>query len=95
MSTTAAIIIFALALLAGWEVTARVPARLHTPLMSAAAAVGGVIVVGGIAVAARGGACGATVGTVAVTAATAAAAGGLVLTARMGRMLKRRKEDRP
>ena len=95
MSATIAITLFALALLAEWEVTARVPVRLHTALMSVAGAVGGIVVVGAVAIAAAGGAWGATAGLAAVTAATANAVGGMMLADRLGRPVQRRKENRP
>ncbi|MFW6146234.1 MAG: proton-translocating transhydrogenase family protein [Planctomycetota bacterium] len=95
MSVATAIIIFALALLVGWEMTARVPARLHAPLLSAAGAAGGIILVGAIGIAAAGGPWGATVGLAVVAAATATAVGGFVLTDRMLRMLDRRGKDQP
>ncbi|GAA1107831.1 MULTISPECIES: NAD(P) transhydrogenase subunit alpha [Nocardiopsis] len=42
--------VFVLSLLVGFEVISRVPATLHTPLMSAANAVHGVVLVGAIAI---------------------------------------------
>ncbi|NLF32076.1 MAG: NAD(P) transhydrogenase subunit alpha [Planctomycetes bacterium] len=95
MSVTAAIIIFVLALLVGLEVAARVPARLHTPLLSGSSAISGTILVGAIAIAAAGDSWGATAGLAAVTAATANVVGGLLVTDRMLRMFDRRKGDRP
>lgn len=44
--------IFVLALLVGVEVISKVPATLHTPLMSAANAIHGIVVVGAMIVAA-------------------------------------------
>lgn len=43
--------IFVLALLVGFEVISKVPATLHTPLMSAANAIHGVILVGAMIIA--------------------------------------------
>jgi H+-translocating NAD(P) transhydrogenase subunit alpha len=48
----ATLTIFVLALLVGYEVIGKVPATLHTPLMSGANAIHGVIVVGVLLVAA-------------------------------------------
>ncbi len=48
----ATITVFVLALLVGYEVIGKVPATLHTPLMSGANAIHGVIVVGVMLVAA-------------------------------------------
>lgn len=43
--------VFVLALLVGFEVISKVPATLHTPLMSAANAIHGVILVGAMVIA--------------------------------------------
>ncbi len=48
----ATVTVFVLALLVGYEVIGKVPATLHTPLMSGANAIHGVIVVGVLLVAA-------------------------------------------
>ncbi|HWH28479.1 MAG TPA: proton-translocating transhydrogenase family protein, partial [Mycobacteriales bacterium] len=48
----ATVTVFVLALLVGYEVIGKVPATLHTPLMSGANAIHGVIVVGVVLVAA-------------------------------------------
>jgi len=48
ITTFAAIYIFVLAAFTGWVVIGRVPAILHTPLMSGSNFVHGIVVVGGI-----------------------------------------------
>ena len=48
MSLIAVITIFILAIFVGLEVISKVPATLHTPLMSATNAIHGVILVGGL-----------------------------------------------
>src|SRR3954451_14896753 len=50
MSALAMTYIFILAIFAGVEVISRVPTVLHTPLMSGANAIHGIVLVGGIAV---------------------------------------------
>ena len=44
--------IFVLAVLVGFEVISKVPATLHTPLMSGANAIHGIVLVGGMLIAA-------------------------------------------
>jgi len=46
------ITIFVLAILVGFEVIAKVPATLHTPLMSGANSIHGIVLVGGMLIAA-------------------------------------------
>ena len=45
--------IFALAILVGFEVISKVPATLHTPLMSGANSIHGIVLVGGMIIAAE------------------------------------------
>ena len=47
------ITLFVLALLIGIEVIGKVPATLHTPLMSGANSIHGIVIVGGVIVAAE------------------------------------------
>jgi H+-translocating NAD(P) transhydrogenase subunit alpha len=89
------ITVFVLSLLVGFEVISKVPATLHTPLMSGANAVHGVVIVGVMLLA-------ATTTTVtgyvllAVAAAFAAmnVAGGYIVTDRMLAMFHTRSETR-
>ncbi|MFY1671516.1 NAD(P) transhydrogenase subunit alpha [Plantactinospora sp. WMMB334] len=76
--------IFLLALLVGFEVIGKVPATLHTPLMSATNAVHGVILVGAMIVAASAsGTGGYALGFVAAAFAAMNVVGGYVVTDRM------------
>ena len=90
----ATVTVFVLALRVGYEVIGKVPATLHTPLMSGANAVHGVIVVGVLLVAAT---TGSTVGYVVLFVAAAFAAmnvvGGYVVTDRMLEMFRARRND--
>ena len=51
MTLLAALSIFVLSLLVGFEVISKVPATLHTPLMSAANSIHGVVLVGAMLIA--------------------------------------------
>ncbi len=87
--------VFVLALLVGYEVIGKVPATLHTPLMSGANAIHGVIVVGVMLVAAT---TESTLGYVVLFVAAVFAAmnvvGGYVVTDRMLHMFRARRTDR-
>jgi NAD(P) transhydrogenase subunit alpha len=48
-----ALAIFVLAILVGFEVISKVPATLHTPLMSGANSIHGIVLVGGMLIAAE------------------------------------------
>ena len=84
-----------LAVFVGFEVVSKVSSTLHTPLMSGANAIHGIILVGAIIVAGQ-----AThpwilaVGLLAVVLATANLVGGFVVTDRMLEMFRGRKPDK-
>jgi len=83
--------VLALAVFVGFEVISKVSAVLHTPLMSGANAIHGVILVGAILI--TGTASGGvqlTLGLLAVVLATANMVGGFVVTDRMLEMFKGR-----
>ncbi|MFC7623304.1 NAD(P) transhydrogenase subunit alpha [Microlunatus sp. GCM10028923] len=87
------LIFFVLAVFVGIETISKVSATLHTPLMSGANAIHGVILIG--AVLAAGTATTTPVlvlALVAVVLASINLAGGFVVTDRMLRMFTRRKE---
>lgn len=78
------ITIFVLSVLVGFEVISKVPAMLHTPLMSAANSIHGVIVVGAMLIAAASGsAVGYALAFVAAVFAGANVMGGYAVTDRM------------
>lgn len=84
--------IFALATFVGYQVISRVPALLHTPLMSGTNAISGISLVGSLVAAGRGhDAISTVLGTVAVAAATINVVGGFMITDRMLRMFKSKK----
>lgn len=93
MSTTVALLtVFVLAVFVGFEVVSKVSTTLHTPLMSGANAIHGVILVGAIIVAGEASnTLELVVGLVAVVLATMNMVGGFVVTDRMLEMFRPRK----
>jgi len=90
-----ALFILVLAAFVGYEVVSKVPTMLHTPLMSGANAVHGVIVVGAMLVAATADSPVAVViSLVAVILGTINVVGGFTVTDRMLEMFKGRGGDR-
>jgi NAD(P) transhydrogenase subunit alpha len=85
------IAIFVLALLVGFEVISKVPAMLHTPLMSAANSIHGIVLVGAMLLAASANnALGYVLAFVAAVFAAMNVVGGYVVTGRMLKMFHRR-----
>jgi len=88
--------IFVLSVFVGVEVIAKVSSTLHTPLMSGANAIHGIILLGAILVTATAtSAVAIAVGLVAVVLATVNMVGGFVVTDRMLRMFGGRKRPPP
>jgi len=93
MSTPLVIVItvFVLSLLVGFEVISKVPPTLHTPLMSGANAVHGVVVIGALLVAAAAdNLVGYLLAFAAVAFGAANVVGGYVVTDRMLHMFRAR-----
>jgi NAD(P) transhydrogenase subunit alpha len=83
--------VFMLAIWVGNEVISKVPTTLHTPLMSGANAIHGIIIVGALLVAtALPGPLGTVLGFLAVVLGTINVVGGFVVTDRMLPMFKAR-----
>jgi NAD(P) transhydrogenase subunit alpha len=83
--------VFALAVFVGFEVISKVPVVLHTPLMSGANAIHGIVVVGGILVLGTAhDPLELTLGFIAVVFGAINLAGGFVVTDRMLEMFKGR-----
>jgi NAD(P) transhydrogenase subunit alpha len=84
--------VFALAVFVGFELITKVPATLHTPLMSGTNAIHGIVLVGALTIAAS---AHNTVGNViavgAVLLGTINVVGGFVVTDRMLEMFKGKK----
>ncbi len=89
MTTMAILTIFLLAIFVGFEVVSKVSTTLHTPLMSGANAIHGIILVGAIIVADKAtSGLETTLSIVAVVLATINMVGGFVVTDRMLEMFK-------
>jgi proton-translocating NAD(P)+ transhydrogenase subunit alpha len=83
--------IFVLSLWVGFEVISKVPATLHTPLMSAANSIHGIVLAGAILIALTAhNAVGYVILFLAAAFAAANVVGGYVVTGRMLKMFRRR-----
>ena len=83
--------IFVLALLVGIEVIGKVPATLHTPLMSAANSIHGIVLAGALLIGlTAGGVVGYVLAFVAAFFAAANVVGGYAVTGRMLKMFRRK-----
>lgn len=82
-----------LSIFLGFELISKVPATLHTPLMSGANAISGITVVGAITAAGSGGGgLATTLGAVAVFFAMVNVVGGYMVTDRMLGMFKKKSD---
>jgi NAD(P) transhydrogenase subunit alpha len=91
-----ALFILVLAAFVGYEVVSKVPTMLHTPLMSGANAIHGVIVVGAMLVAATAdGPIAILLAFLAVILGTINVVGGFVVTDRMLQMFRARRPGEP
>ena len=87
----AALTVFVLAILCGFAVISKVPATLHTPLMSGANSIHGVVLVGAMLIAVSAdNAFGYVLGFVAAAFAGMNVVGGYVVTDRMLGMFRKR-----
>jgi NAD(P) transhydrogenase subunit alpha len=87
--------VFLLAIILGFEVIGRVPAMLHTPLMSGTNAIHGVVLIGAIIVAGQANTTFEYVlGFIAVILGSLNVFGGFVVTDRMLQMFHARPGDR-
>ncbi len=84
--------IFTLAAFLGFELIAKVPSQLHTPLMSGSNAISGITIVGALVATLAGGDNTLTqaIGFVALIAATVNVVGGYMVTDRMLGMFKKK-----
>ena len=84
--------ILVLAIFVGFELIRKVPATLHTPLMSGANAISGITILGALVLAGNlDGSWGALIGAVAVFLATINVVGGYLVTDRMLAMFKNKE----
>jgi len=88
--------ILVLSIFLGFELISKVPAILHTPLMSGANAISGITIVGSLLSAGKGGNEKVTIilGTTAVAFATINVVGGYLVTDRMLEMFKKKDGDK-
>lgn len=85
------LIIFLLAILVGFEVISKVPATLHTPLMSGANSIHGIVLIGGMIIAALAtDVLGYLLAFVAVVFGAMNVVGGFVVTDRMLQMFRKK-----
>jgi len=83
--------IFVLSLWVGFEVISKVPATLHTPLMSAANSIHGIVLAGALLIAVTAhNALGYVIAFIACAFAAMNVVGGYVVTGRMLKMFRRR-----
>ena len=85
---------FVLAIFLGFELISRVPATLHTPLMSGSNAISGITIVGALIAAGEtdSGWVSCILGTAAVAFATINVVGGYLVTDRMLAMFKSKQQ---
>ena len=87
--------ILILSIYLGFELIQKVPATLHTPLMSGSNAISGITLVGALGAAGSGDSQLSTVlGTAAVALATINVVGGYLVTDRMLAMFKKKEGDK-
>ena len=90
------IVVFVLASFVGFEVISKVPATLHTPLMSGSNAVSGITIVGALVVAGTiAEPLAKWIGFLALVLATINVVGGFLVTDRMLGMFKKRPAPKP
>lgn len=93
-SLIASITIFALAVFLGFELIARVPTLLHTPLMSGTNAISGIVLVGALLVSGFAeSALEQTLTFLAIVLGTINVVGGFLVTDRMLEMFKRKPTE--
>jgi proton-translocating NAD(P)+ transhydrogenase subunit alpha len=91
ISLLASLVIFVLAVLLGVEVISKVPATLHTPLMSGANSIHGIVLIGGMIIAATAtDVIGYVLAAIAVVFGAMNVVGGYVVTDRMLQMFRKR-----
>ena len=84
-------LIFVLSVLLGFELITKIPATLHTPLMSGTNAISGITILGAIISSGSGEQTASVIlGTAAVVFATINVVGGYMVTDRMLTMLKKK-----
>jgi NAD(P) transhydrogenase subunit alpha len=96
MDLFSAFTVFVLAILCGFAVISKVPATLHTPLMSGANSIHGIVLVGAMIIAVTAtDLISIVLSFIAVAFATMNVVGGYVVTDRMLQMFKKRQPAAP
>jgi NAD(P) transhydrogenase subunit alpha len=91
-----ALALFVLAILVGFEVISKVPATLHTPLMSGANSIHGIVLVGAMLIAAEAdNPLSYLLAFVAMTFGAMNVVGGYVVTDRMLQMFRKKPTPKP
>ena len=91
ISLLGSLVIFLLAVLVGFEVISKVPATLHTPLMSGANSIHGIVLIGGMIIAAEADdILGYLLAFVAVVFGAMNVVGGYTVTDRMLQMFRKK-----
>jgi NAD(P) transhydrogenase subunit alpha len=91
ISLLGSLVIFILAVLVGFEVISKVPATLHTPLMSGANSIHGIVLIGGMIIAAEADdILGYSLAFIAVAFGAMNVVGGYVVTDRMLQMFRKK-----
>jgi NAD(P) transhydrogenase subunit alpha len=89
------IFVIVLAIFLGFEVIAHVPSVLHTPLMSGANAISGVVIIGALIYAGHAHSwVDVLIGSIAIFFATLNVVGGFAVTDRMLEMFKKKKTEK-
>ena len=89
MTLLIAVTLFTLAVFLGLELISKVPATLHTPLMSGSNAISGIAIIGAL-LATKGTEFGMWLGFIAIIFAMINVVGGFLVTDRMLKMFKRK-----
>lgn len=93
MTLVLLLFIFTLSVFLGFELIAKVPSQLHTPLMSGSNAISGITIVGAlIAAGSIGGGLGRWLGFAALVLATINVVGGYLVTDRMLSMFRKKEK---
>jgi proton-translocating NAD(P)+ transhydrogenase subunit alpha len=96
ISLLGSLVIFILAVLVGFEVISKVPATLHTPLMSGANSIHGIVLIGGMIIASSAeDLLGYLLALVAVLFGAMNVVGGYVVTDRMLQMFRKKPTPAP
>jgi NAD(P) transhydrogenase subunit alpha len=91
ISLLGSLVIFILAVLVGFEVISKVPATLHTPLMSGANSIHGIVLIGGMIIASEAhDVLGYLLAFIAVSFGAMNVVGGYVVTDRMLQMFRKK-----